>query len=133
MPIGLKIYSKSNSLLYNLAWIAGVDYEDNNHDNNNNNYNNCNYNQDEMHPDKIAALAQNHQEVVNPEVDTQDQEVNDQDQDQDQNQEDHESKIKFKMDDDPKTEEEPEPENPLFNHLIISRSGKKFQGQFTST
>jgi hypothetical protein len=73
MPIGLKIKSKTDSLLYNLAWIAGVDYQDNDQNTGNNNENNQDNkeNQDKMHPDDIAGLAQENQQETNHQVDNQ--------------------------------------------------------------
>jgi hypothetical protein len=80
-------------MLYNLAWIAGVDYCNNpENDNNNNNDPDDPDNKDKLHPNKIAGLAQDHQQKVNQEVNTQDQEVNNQDQDQE---EDHKSRIEI--------------------------------------
>ena len=85
MPPGLKIKNKTNITLYDSAWIAGVDYQENEeeeedeNDNNNaenendNTNNNNNENdeiqeheveliqeRDEMHPDDIEAYEDNH-------------------------------------------------------------------------
>jgi hypothetical protein len=47
MPQGLKIESKTNILLNNSAWIAGVDYPSESQEEEEENF-------DKMHPDKIA-------------------------------------------------------------------------------
>ena len=61
MPSGLKIVSKTDTIIYNLAWIAGVDIPDNNNDDNAAKIHDDNtaakIHDDEMHPDNIAGLA----------------------------------------------------------------------------
>jgi hypothetical protein len=77
MPQGLKIVNKTDTILYNSAWMAGVDYDQaihNNKDQESQESHENNY--DKMHPDVIVGLPQNKQQTnLN-----QDQENNDQEQ-----------------------------------------------------
>jgi hypothetical protein len=59
MPLGLKIVSKTDTILYDLARIAGVDAPNDNynHKNNNNNEDNEQQQDDKMHPDNIIGLT----------------------------------------------------------------------------
>ena len=63
MPRGLKIVSNTDNILYDSAWIPGVDYNEEQikieiENTNKINIKIENQDQDEMHPDKIAGLAQ---------------------------------------------------------------------------
>jgi long-subunit fatty acid transport protein len=61
MPQGLKIVNKADTILYNSAWMAGVDYnqalQENNKQDQESQVNQDNNNYDEMHPDVIVRLA----------------------------------------------------------------------------
>jgi hypothetical protein len=69
MPNGLKIKNRVNNVLYDHAWIAGVDYENDEHDdndaplndkpNNDDDNNNNDGKYDKIDPDEIEDLAYN--------------------------------------------------------------------------
>jgi hypothetical protein len=137
MPLGLKIVSKTDTILYNLAWIAGVDApDDDNNDNddvpddNNNNNDNNNADKiqdDEMHPDNIAGLAPTRQQdnthdQINNEIEIVDGQ-------QEQTDDNEEIKIVFELDEEETDDKEDpedndEPDHPEFDRLIQTRSGQ---------
>ena len=109
--------------------------QDNDHKNNNCNDQDDQNNQDQIHPNKIARLAQNQKEKVNQEENQdQDQKHNPnpqqhQDQSKDENvdgkfEQDNKIEIKFENDNDPEMEQEQEQVDPQFDCLIRTRSGK---------
>ena len=128
MPSGLKIVSKTNNILYDLAWIAGVDITNEVNDNDNiNKTDNVNeaekINQDKMHPDDIEGLAltkhQENNQSTNNEI------VKDV---QDQADDNEEIEIVFEPyeeaeedEEDPEEDEESDPED---DRLIRTRSGQ---------
>ena len=57
MPSGLQIDNKTNATLYDSAWIAGVDYKDDDQDQDQDQDQHNETNEDIMHPDVIEGLA----------------------------------------------------------------------------
>jgi hypothetical protein len=66
MPPGLKITDRTGHILYDSAWLAGVDYEDSDSDDNDSSYEESDIDEDDideeddydhMDPDEIAGLA----------------------------------------------------------------------------
>jgi hypothetical protein len=124
MPSGLKIVSTMDTILYNLAWIAGVDTPDNN---DNNNDNNNKIQDDEMHPNNIAGLAPTRRQQENS-YDQINNEIKIVDGHQDQTDNNEEIEIVFKPDEEATNvenlEEDDEPDDPEFDWLIQTRSGQ---------
>jgi hypothetical protein len=68
---GLKITNKSNIILYDSSWIAGVDYVDNEYDEERNNAKNQPEN-DEMNPNEISEMTRHKQNNNNNIIDNDD-------------------------------------------------------------
>jgi hypothetical protein len=130
MPQGLKIVNKTDTILYDSAWMAGVDYDQaiqNNKDQESQESQDKNY--DKMHPDVIVGLAQDKQQKnLN-----QNQENNDQEQEplieQEQlieqkqlieEEKEEEEEIVFEEED----SEEINPKEEIFNEVKTTRSGR---------
>jgi hypothetical protein len=133
MPSGLKIVSKTDAILYDSAWIAGVDINNDDNDDDDNDddeINNDNAIQDdEMHPDDIAGLAPTGRQQDNLQQQVNDEEIGEahQDQVEDQAVDDDEIEIVFETDEEATEEEDPEEEDepePEFDRLIRTRSGR---------
>jgi hypothetical protein len=122
MPSGLKIVSKTDTILYDLAWIAGVDAPATNTDNNANN--NDAIQDNEMHLDNIAGLAiapTRQQDNTHDQIDNENKVVHGQ---QDQTDNNEEIKIVFELNEEETDKEDPEEEDePEFDRLIQTRSG----------
>jgi hypothetical protein len=135
MPNGLKIVSKDGTILYDSAWIAGVDYDDeafddedyeyegsdddddddmdddddpdeNENENNDNNQQNEN---DEMNPDDTAALEQANPTIVDN-IDDNDDDDEDDDENKEEEDENEEEEEEKEEDDDDENETENEGE-----------------------
>ena len=110
MPSGLKIVSKTDNILYDSAWIAGVDDQMNNH--NATNYNNDqDQDQDYMHPDDIEGMGNaKHQTILpNTNNETVEPETNKVQEDHEY-EDDDEEEIVFEEEDEEEEEEEKEDE-----------------------
>jgi hypothetical protein len=133
MPQGLKITSKTDTVIYDSSWIAGVDYpleEEVDYQEHN-----------EMHPDKIAGLTSEKIQDVNNETVEQEltKDLIGQDQPMEPIEQDSEIKIKFEDDDKCQEDEiEDHPGEPLFDRLTrtpserVSRPVHKFVTQHHS-
>ena len=124
MPSGLKIVSKTDNILYNSDWIAGVDPMNNNNndpmnnDNNDNDKNNATSyqkeDQDYMHPDDIEGLG-NAKQVITPNINNEIEEpeidhknLNDAQDVHTYEHKDDQSKVVFEPEDNEEDEEETE-------------------------
>jgi hypothetical protein len=124
MPSGLKIVSKTDTILYDSAWIAGVDAPATDADNNANDDNNA-IQDNEMHPDDIAGLAiapTRQQDNTHDQINNENEIVDGQ---QDQTDDNEEIEIVFEPDEEETDEEDPEEENkPEFDMLIRTKRWK---------
>jgi hypothetical protein len=138
MPSGLKINSRTNATLYDSAWIAGVDYhQDQDQDQENNQANeienendNQDTEQDYMDPDEIEGLAQPSQQTnQEPTTDQVDQEPTIDQVDQDTASA-SEVEIVFETDSsqesdrESSSESQDHPEEQQFDNIIKTRSGR---------
>ena len=141
MPSGLKIISKTDNIMYDSDWSAGVDPNNNNNDNDNDNIDNKNNEDDEtsvqdqdyMHPEEIEGLG-NKKNVITPNTNDEIEEIGEPEIDQenlDEAQDDpiyeHESdqsEIVFESEEDEEDEEDNEDDDPEDDGVLRTRSGR---------